>query len=209
MAKEGTPAAERVSLWDCFADVPDPRDESGKRHPLRAVLTLVAVAMLAGCRSLYAAAQFGRDRGAGFARELGFTRERPPHSPCGSTLHYSTLYYLFAALDRGAFEAAVRRWARGRCASAGWEAVHVDGKALRGTQGHELPGVRVLAAYAHEAGVVLDQLPVGAGTNEHKAALGLLDLIPLRGKVVTGDAMFCQRDLSRKVSKKGATGSGR
>jgi hypothetical protein len=205
MAKEGKQAvAERVSLWECFAGVPDPRDESGKRHPLQAVLTLVAVAMLSGCRSLYAAAQFGRDRGEAFARELGFTRERSPHSPCCSTLHY-----LFAALDREAFEAAIRRWARGRCGSAGWQAVHVDGKELRGTQGHEVPGVRVLAAYAHETKVVLDQVPVDATTNEHKTALALLDLIPLKGKLVTGDAAFCQRDLSKKASKKGATGSGR
>jgi len=40
-------------------------------------------------------------------------------------------------------------------------------------------------------------------TNEHKTALQLLNLIPLKGKVVVGDAMFCQRDLSMKISKKG------
>lgn len=87
--------------------------------------------------------------------------------------------------------------------------MHVDGKELRGTQGHEVPGVRVLAAYAHEAKAVLDQVPVDAKTNEHKTALALLDLIPLEGKLVSGDAALCQRDLSRKVSKKRGTGSGR
>ena len=186
-----------MSLWESFAGVPDPRDESGKRHPLRAILTLTAVAMLSGARSLYAVAQFGRDRGAGFARELGFTRDVPPHSPCCATLHY-----LFRRLDRPAFEAALRRRAAGRAAAAGWEAVHFDGKELRGTQGHEVPGVRVLAAYAHEAKVVLDQVPVDATTNEHKTALALLDLVPVRGKLVTGDAAFCQRDLSKKANKK-------
>src|SRR5215217_3616485 len=134
MAKDGKQkagqAAERVSLWECFAGVPDPRDASGKRHPLQAVLTLAAVAMLSGARSLYAIAQFGRDRGAGFARELGFTRDAPPHSPCCATLHY-----LFRRLDRPAFEAALRRWAAGRCSAAEWEALHIDGKELRGTQG--------------------------------------------------------------------------
>ena len=204
MAKDGKEnAAERISLWECFAGVPDPRSESGKRHPLRAILTLAAVAMLSGARSLYAVAQFGRDRGAGFARELGFTRDAPPHSPCCATLHY-----LFRRLDRPAFEAALRRWAAGRAAGAEWEAVHIDGKELRGTQGHEVPGVRVLAAYAHEAKVVLDQIPVDATTNEHKTALELLDLIPVGGRLVTGDAAFCQRDLSKKVVKKGATGCG-
>ena len=83
-----------------------------------------------------------------------------------------------------------------------------DGKTLRGVQGHEIPGVHLLAAYAHEAKVVLDQIPVDAKTNEHKAALELLDLIPVKGKIVTGDAMFCQRDLSRKINKKKGNGSG-
>lgn len=191
---------EAISLWEALSEVPDPREASGRRHPLAAILTLVSAAMLSGARSLYAAAQFGRDRGREFALALGFTREAPP---CCSTLHY-----LFAALDRAAFEAAIRRWAAGRSA-CGWEAVSIDGKALRGVQGHEVPGVHSLPAYAHEAKVVLAQMPVDAKTNEHKAALELLDLIPLAGKVVTGDAMFCQRDLSKKVVKKGATSSGR
>jgi hypothetical protein len=81
--------------------------------------------------------------------------------------------------------------------------VSLDGKTLRGTQGHEVPGVHLLAAYAHEAGVVLAQIPVEAKTNEHKAALQLLDLIPLAGKVVVGDAAFCQRDLSREIARRG------
>jgi len=190
-----------VSLYESFAEVSDPRDASGRRHPLQAVLTLTSVAILSGARSLYAIAQFGRDRGRDFAAALGFTRDQ---TPCCATLHY-----LFKDLDRPAFEGAIRRWARGRCESADWEAVHIDGKALRGTSGHEVPGVHLLAAYAHEAKAVLDQIPVGAKTNEHKTALELLDLVPVKGKLFTGDAAFCQRDLSRKVSKKGATGSGR
>ena len=192
--------SKAVSLLEAFGQVPDPRDAQGRRHPLPAILALAAVAMLSGARSLYAIAQFGRDHGQAFAAALGFTRDVPP---CCSTLHY-----LFAALDRKAFERAIRRWTARR-AAAGWESMSLDGKTLRGTQGHEVPGVHLLAAYAHEAQVVLDQIPVDAKTNEHKTALQMLDLIPLEGKLVMGDAMFCQRDLSRKIRKKGGIGSGR
>lgn len=192
--------SKTVSLWEAFVQIPDPRGAQGRRHPLPAILTLATVALLSGARSLYAIAQFGRDRGRSFALALGFTRDVPP---CCATLHY-----LFAALDRKAFERAIRRWTAGRVAG-GWESVSVDGKTLRGVQGHEVPGVHLLAAYAHEARTVLDQIPVHATTNEHKTALELLDMIPLEGKVVLGDAAFCQRDLSRKIGKKGAIGSGR
>ena len=60
--KVGEVVAGRVSLWEAFGAVPDPRRAAGKRHPLQAVLTLCAVAVLSGCRSLYAIAQFGRDQ---------------------------------------------------------------------------------------------------------------------------------------------------
>lgn len=187
--------ATTICLWQAFDRVPDPRDASGKRYTLQAILGLSAVAMLSGARSLYAIAQFGRDHGEGFAMVLGFEKGK---TPCVATLHL-----LFKALDAREFEKAIGQWIKGRRSAAHWKAVSIDGKKLRGTQGHELPGVHLLAAYAHEAGKVLGQTKVKATTNEHKAALKLLDILPLEGKVVTGDAMFCQRDLSEKVLKKG------
>lgn len=193
--------SQTFSFYEAFGQVPDPRDASGRRHPLQAILALASVAMLSGARSLYAIAQFGRDRGKEFARTLGFTRDVPP---CCATLHY-----LFAALDRRAFERAIRRWTDQQAERKDWQALSLDGKTLRGTQGHELPGVHLLAAYAHEARLVLEQIPVDAKTNEHKAALELLDVIPLEGKLVLGDAMFFQRDLSRKIRVKKGIGSGR
>src|SRR5436190_15683277 len=183
-----------ISLFDCFSSVPDPRSPLGKRHPLGAILTLCSVAMLCGCRSLFAVAQFGRDRGKHFAHALSFTRQT---TPCCTTLHN-----LFVALDKSAFEDALARWTQAAAEAHGWSTVSLDGKTLRGSTDVQLPGVHLLAAYAHEAGIVLRQLPVDAKTNEHKTALEMLDLIPVKGKLITGDAMFCQRDLSRKIRQK-------
>lgn len=181
------------TLYEVFEALADPREASGRRHPLAAILTQASVAMLAGARSLQAIAQFGRDRGEGFAAALGYRRPVPP---CKATFHL-----VFKALDAGVFEEALGRWLQGR-AGAGWRAVSVDGKTLRGATGEQLPGVHLLAAYAHEAKTAIGQMPVAATTNEHKAALEWLGVLPLAGQVVVGDAAFCQRDLSRKVLQK-------
>lgn len=191
--EDHTMAAKRT-LWEAFGQVPDPRNPSGRRYPLQAILTLTSVAMLSGARSLYAIAQFGRDYGPEFAKSLGFTKGK---TPCCTALHY-----LFKQLNPEHFERALRSWLRGRQKN-GWKAVAIDGKTLRGTQGHQLPGVHLLAAYAHQAKAALAQLAVPGHTNEHKAALQLLDILPLKDTVVTGDAMFCQKDLSIKVLRKG------
>lgn len=192
--------ASTMTLWACFQQVPDPRGRRGRRYPLPAVLTLTTVAMLSGCRSLYAIAQFGRDHGDGLAASLGFNRGT---TPCCTSLHY-----LFKAMDVRAFESALQRWLKGR-REAGWESLSVDGKRLRGTQGDQLPGVHLLAAYAHEAGQTLGTVAVDADTNEHKAALAWLDILDVSDTLVMGDAAFCQRDLSEKVVKKGGIISGR
>ena len=50
---------------------------------------------------------------------------------------------------------------------------------------------------------MLAQIRVDAKTNEHKAALQLLGILPLVGTIVLGDAMFCQRDVCADVIKRG------
>lgn len=135
------------SLLEAFASVPEPRRRRGRRHPLPALLALSSAAMLGGARSLYAIAQWGRLQRPAVVRALGFTRER---TPCVATLHRA-----FKALDAVAFEAALARWAQASLSDA--RRIAIDGKALRGIHGEELPGVRLVAAYADEAGLVLAQ----------------------------------------------------
>lgn len=60
---------------------------------------------------------------------------------------------------------------------------------MRGSHGHQFPGVHLLALYSGDVGVVVAQLAV-VGTNEHKSALELLKVVPLGGAFVTADAAF-------------------
>jgi hypothetical protein len=136
------------SLLAAFVEVPDPRKRRGRRHPLPALLALATAAMLSGARSLYAIAQWGRLQPQAVVEALGFTRQQ---TPCVATLHLA-----FKALSAPAFEAALPRWAQSQLGD-GWETVALDGKALRGIHGEELPGVRLVAAYCDRAGLVLAQ----------------------------------------------------
>jgi hypothetical protein len=181
------------SLQKILRKVPDPRQASGQRHPLPAVLTLLVVAVLAGVRSQAAVVQFGRDRGRGFCRLLGFKK--------GQCICPAMLHYLLKRLEAAAFETAIRQWL-GRVVKNP-QALCLDGKTLGGTTCGGLPGVHLLSVYAAQEGVALARLPVGAKTNEHKAALENLKILPLKGAVVTGDAIFCQRDLSAEVVRNG------
>lgn len=178
-------------LLDVLADLPDPRHRRGIRHPLSAILSLAVLAMLTGAKSYQAIAQFGRDKGFPLAHALGFRRGKTPTK--------ATYSILFRRLDVLAFEAALTRWILSRLSEEDSAVLALDGKTARGSRDGELPGHHLVAAYAGAAGAVVAQLRVDAKTNEHKAALQLLGILPVRGRVLTGDAMFCQRDLCQAI----------
>ena len=136
------------SLLEAFTTVPDPRRKQGTRHSLAAILTLSTSAMLCGAHSLYAISQWGRLQEPNVVQTLGFSREKTPS--------VSTLHRLFVRLDVDSFESALRTWAQSNL-GGGEEAIAIDGKGLRGIHGEELPGVRLVAAYATKAGLVLAQ----------------------------------------------------
>jgi hypothetical protein len=171
---------------------------SGRRAacatPLRAILNLTAVALLAGMKGLTAIAQFGREHGPDFAEALGFT-----HWPTPCT---ATLSDVFGRLDGAAYEDALSVWVKQRCPDLG-DTINLDGKTARGSASYQVPGVHLLAAYAPHVSAVIAQIKVDAETNEHKAALEFLGILPLRGKVIAGDAMFRQRDFCEKVIEQG------
>jgi hypothetical protein len=182
-------------LFDLLKSVPDPRRAEGKRHPLPAVLSLLVLAMMAGMRGLQGVVEFGRNLHPDVVKALGFKRPK--------TLAKSTLSEILRAIDVGAFESVISPWFQSQAARHGWTAIAIDGKALRGATGEGLPGVHLVAGYAHEAKVVLNQLRVDSKTNEHKAALELLGMLPLDGAVVTADAMFTHADFCRATRQAG------
>jgi hypothetical protein len=121
----------------------------------------------------------------------------------------ATLHYVFKGLDVAAFEAALARWLAPQAQPAAGgqrQAVAIDGKTLRGSQGHQLPGVHLLAAFSARLGLPILQVQTGRGPGgELVAAKELLAKLDLAGVVITGDALFAQRELCAQIMKKGAT----
>lgn len=110
-----------------------------------------------------------------------------------------------------AFEAALGRWlvqAQPACPGGKLRTVAIDGKTLRGSQGHQLPGVHLLATFSARLGLPVLQVQTGRGPGgELAAAKEMLAQLDLAGVVVTGDALFAQRELCAQITKKGATTS--
>lgn len=192
------PAGPPGSLAEALADVPDPRHPYGWRPdrpplPLVGVLQVAVAAMLCGCRSLYAVAQWGRERVAEDPQALTVLGLPPGRSPAHPTLHR-----LFAALDAAAFERALGRWLAASGVNPA-EALALDGKTLRGIHGDAVPGVHPVAAYAHRTGAVLGQVPSPGKGQELAAVKTLLAEVPLAGRPVTGDALLTQRDVCIQI----------
>jgi len=192
------PPAPPGSLAEALAAVPDPRQPYGWRPqyppiPLVALLQLTVAATLCGARSLYAIAQWGRERledAPQLLEALGLPAGR---SPCVATLHR-----VFKGLAVGAFEVAVGDW----LVSSGVEPddpLSLDGKTLRGIHGEEIPGVHLVSAYASRAGAVLAQIAAPGKGQELAAAKEILKSVPLPGRVVVADALLTQREVCEQI----------
>jgi hypothetical protein len=185
----------QTSLMELLEGLHDPRRPQGRRHPLAALLGLAVVAMLAGMTSYEAIVQYGKERGWDFLQHLGFTTR---WGLCKAT--YSRV---FRRIDAADFEDRVGRWLRGQLGPGDAPHIAIDGKTARGSRDGATPGAHLVSAYAPRAKAVLAQLRVDAKTNEHKAALELLGVLKLKGRVVTGDAMFTHRDVCAAVVARG------
>ena len=186
------------SLAEALARVPDPRHPYGwnpAREPLPLVglLQFAVAAVLCGSRSLYAMAQWGRERAEddpGLLADLGL--------PAGRSPSVATLHRLFKALDVAAFERAVGGWLARSGVEPG-EPIAIDGKTLRGVHGGGLPGVHLVGAHAHRAGAILAQVR-GTGKGHELAAVEqVLTEVDLTGRLVTGDALLTQRATCRQI----------
>lgn len=185
-----------LSLTAAFADLPDPRVERTRWHPLSEVL------VIALCATLCGADGFNDIEAWALAKEP-WLRERLT-LPYGIPSH-DTFNRVFSRLDPEAFTACFIRWVDALREPTQGEIIALDGKTLRhsfdtaGGRG----AIHVVSAWAATNRLVLGQVKVDDKSNEITALPALLALLDVQGCIVTIDAMGCQKEIARQIVGQG------
>jgi predicted transposase YbfD/YdcC len=178
-----------------FESVADPRAEN-TRHDLVEFLVIAFVAVLCGARSCSEMAEFGREKIKFLKRFLKLKHGIPSHDTFSTVLRM---------LDPKALDAAFGRLTAGLVAAlAKGGVIAIDGKSLNGAydKGKKSSPRMMVSAYA--AGLRLTLATVAAkDRNEVDAGLEVLGLVDLKGKIVTADALHCNRRMVSTIVEKG------
>lgn len=203
---------ELHDLAQAFSTIPDPRRAQGRVYWLPSLLCLAVGAILCNCLSVLAIAEWASLLSPTMREALGLPKDRSPDQ--------STLHRLFRRLDPHQLSTALTDYFEGASSASskpkpkpkhlrkrGEQAVAVDGKARKGQLQFEPTGVggactiHDIEAFCHDMGVVLAQLTLDnqGGEAELSGAPHLVDRISWQGRILTGDALYCQRELCEAV----------
>ena len=191
-------AEQLGSLLEVFRKGPDPRD-SNTRYRIGPVLTIIAMALLAGRREIAEIARFATRLSQPQRHRLGLPRKKGTcafHEVPG----YGVFYQVLSRMDPEAFATLLNDWLQSRAGTLP-QALAMDGKMIR-----DHIGLLTLAQHedgAPQAVAVYDQKE-GTPRCEQTAAAALLEKLPaLDGKIITANPLHCQRSHAQTIVKKG------
>jgi predicted transposase YbfD/YdcC len=189
-------AYDRVVEWlEHFEELEDPRQSGKIAYPLDEMLLQCLLAVIAGAESWVEIAAFGKRKLEFLRRFAPFAEGTPSHDQFGN---------LFAALDAEAFQRCFIAWVAS-LRKLGPDIVAIDGKTLRRSyqEGGAKAPIHMISAFSSRQRMVLGQRKVADKSNEITAIPELLDLLTVKGAVVTIDAMGCQKEIAAKIVEKG------
>jgi len=175
----------------CFEGLEDPRTGNAGRHDLLEILMIALCTVLCGGQSAVDMAEFAEDKEA-FLR--GFlTLEHGPPS-------HDTFSRVLRLLDPDQFRACFQRF-MARFAEATQGVVAIDGKVLRRSfdTASGKSALHMVTAWGCDQRLVLAQIATDAKSNEITAVPRLLEMLSLKGTIVTVDALNCQRAIAQRI----------
>jgi hypothetical protein len=193
------PSTPALTLLAALQSLTDPRCRRGVRHPFAAVLALTFLGLLCRQTDFATIARWAQAHWESLRLPLGFTRRYAPHA--------TTLTRITARYSLAEFQEALCHWLAALLAHTPVPTAAVDGKTSK--QGYDANGdpIHVLNVFAHQARLCLAQWAVGDGKETEpevlKAHLGELFAAYPTLRLLTGDALFCQRPLARLIVEAG------
>jgi predicted transposase YbfD/YdcC len=186
-----------AALLEHFASLPDPRIARHRWHKLSDIVLIAVCAVLCGAESYPAIEDFGQEREEWLRQFLELPEGIPSHD---------TFNRVLRLLDPVEFQTCFLGWMQAVAEVTAGEVVAIDGKALRRSfaKGTSKRAIHMVSAWAGENGVVLGQRKVDSKSNEITAIPELLELLLLKGCIVTIDAMGCQRAIAETILAQGA-----
>jgi len=182
-----------MNLRAVLEKVPDPRGKQGQDYRLWSILSLIVVSLLCGRRGLRAAFFLGRSLNKRQRSALGFAN--------GDTPCHATLTETLRAIDGRALADVLGAV----CLVEGANPRHIaiDGKTMRASKNGDGNATHVLSAFCVDLQSILGNEASRGKGMEIPDALKLLERLDLKGKIVTGDAIFCQKSIVAKIVEKG------
>lgn len=185
-----------LDFVECFAAVDEPRIERTKVHGLIDILFICVAGTIAGCDGPTDIASFARTQLAWCRRFVELKNGVPSHDTIGRVV---------SLLKPDQFQKSFLDWVSA-LASADEESdepnfVPIDGKTLRGSGGakHRDNPLHVVSAWATQQGMTLGQVAVDSKSNEITAIPKLLEMLELKGAIISIDAMGCQKKIAKQI----------
>src|SRR5262247_1332160 len=188
--------AKTCGLVEKLETIADPRRQCANlKHPLVDIIIVGFCGVLGGCEDFVEIAEWAKGNDTFFRSFLELPHGIPSHD---------TFNRVFALLKPETLQAVLLPWLLERRGLPGdW--IHLDGKTLRRTrcQSQQLKALHVVSAWAGQTGITLGQVAVEAKSNEITAMPQLLEVLDLREKIVTTDAMGCQKEIAQTIVEGG------
>ncbi len=179
----------------CFEGLDDPRTGNAALHDFHELLVIALCAVLSGGQGAVDMALFAQAKAPFLRRFLKLENGLPSHD---------TFSRLFRLLDPTQFGAAFRRF-MARFSETCQGVVAIDGKVLRRSfnRASGKSPLHMVSAWGCEQRLVLAQIATDAKSNEITAVPKLLEMLSLKGTIVTADALNCQREIARRIVDQG------
>ena len=184
-------------IIDFFNTIKDPRIDRKKCYPLIEVIVIRLLAVMAFAKGREDIELYGNTKKAWLKQFLSLENGIPKHD---------VYRRVFNRLNPQDIERCFMAWVRAIKQDKEREVIAIDGKTVRGSfntrQGSK--AIHLVGAWATENRLVFAQVKTGEKSNEITAIPALLEMIALKGCIVTIDAMGCQYKIANQIVTVGA-----